>query len=413
MGIIKYTTIRIETIGGVNPGFGGDCEEGVILNDKWNFRSLGGYKTTDGTKKMKSNMIFRGKDPDDCKGMPEELNKLGIGAILNLRGGYGSEPRSYSKPSWAQKYGMEFHNEALSITMDHDKCISVISNWVAKGLKVFVHCHMGKDRTGEVITKLLRYLSICKEDIYREDHKTYESIRASAHLHDGSGNPKKKDVSPLGGTLANKLRGNLLVEPSSYSNSAGGLRGTDNGTGDFSHLTNRAELKKVLQNTNYINTSTGQYKIISKWGYGYKDGQLVKLSGKCTAGPTTFYRNAGISLHFWATGGVSGATGVTDVRDMSGQGFGLVWQGSLAQWDKVSSNDTVMPSFLEPGDVCTLHGYHSDGTATSHGAMWTGQDWRSDAIDTRLWCYRRGRPREPFPVNIFRYKYTGRVLSNN
>lgn len=110
--------------------------------------------------------------------------------------------------------------------------------------------------------------------------------------------------------------------------------------------------------------------------------------GCCTSGPTTWYKRIGINLTWWNGNGVSTSEHVTTSKWFKRNGFNMVWHGHLSDAEKLPTS-----SFC-PGDVATFHIYDSRGRATSHGAMWTGKDWRSDCIQRALSCYPGGKDRD-------------------
>lgn len=155
--------------------------------------------------------------------------------------------------------------------------------------------------------------------------------------------------------------------------------------------------------------------------------QMVRIEndyhGACTSGPTTWYNRApggGFvaisetgnkerfnSNRWWSYGGLNVHTSnhtatmkyFHALRPASGgtTGFKLVWHGDLTNCGNSSSpkekRNTVwggygIPGFsIKPGDIATFHIKKANGESSSHGAMWTGHDWRSDAIQYAMSCY--------------------------
>ena len=153
--------------------------------------------------------------------------------------------------------------------------------------------------------------------------------------------------------------------------------------------------------------------------------ELIRLTqtyyGACTSGPTTWYNRVGFVAvnettgakeafsadRWWSYGGGSVSTSTYAatakyfhaLRPAEGgtTGFKLVWHGNLSNcgnssspadkkntvWGGSASGDFV----IKPGDIATFHIKKGSGGASSHGVMWTGKDWRSDAIQNALSCY--------------------------
>ena len=86
-------------------------------------------------------------------------------------------------------------------------------------------------------------------------------------------------------------------------------------------------------------------------------------------GPSTWYRKAGINLRWWKS--PRSATVDEMKRNLQSSGMVQVWSGTGQEANsKLNSS-----KYLRPGDIASM--LSSD---SAHGAMWTGEDWRSDAI---------------------------------
>ena len=154
-------------------------------------------------------------------------------------------------------------------------------------------------------------------------------------------------------------------------------------------------MKKILANTKRAYSHEfGWYTL-----KGPKDtisDNGVQVKGACTSGPTTWYKNAGIDLKWWVS--ASTATHTEPQKHFESKGFKLVWHGNRDDALKLK------PSQFAPGDISTLHGYNLSGKASSHGAMWTGSDWRSDFIQKSIWVYGTNNGRDGnYSVCIWRH----------
>ena len=173
----------------------------------------------------------------------------------------------------------------------------------------------------------------------------------------------------------------------------------------YAHLVKKKKhvnMEAVLKNVTTLNSKT--------LGQGYRLG-YNNYHGCCTAGPTTWYARGGISLHFWADTGSPYSTMRCDTW-MTKQGFKRVYQSGAVD---ISGRENSYPvqnrygswSGLEPGDVMIVFARHKPGSKhplSAHGAMWTGQDWRSDCVQAQAACeYGLRKPNEGGSVQIWRF----------
>lgn len=157
--------------------------------------------------------------------------------------------------------------------------------------------------------------------------------------------------------------------------------GSNSGGGGYSGTVTNPKMKKVLSKLDYFfnfgktkgSCKHGTYCPLT--GHGYL--------GKCTYGPTTFYKNAGITLRFWC--GVYGKCRKKSgyplfpsfnciKKTMDRYGFYLA-----GHWDFDEARSLPNSTF-RPGDVATL----ACSPCGAHGLMWTGFDWRSDVIEKNI-----------------------------
>ena len=161
-------------------------------------------------------------------------------------------------------------------------------------------------------------------------------------------------------------------------------------------------MDEVLKNVTTLNSNS--------LGRGYRL-KYNSYQGCCTAGPTTWYARGGITLRFWGDTGSPYTTMRCDTW-MTRQGFKRVYQSGAID---VSGRNNSYPiqkkhgswSGLEPGDFMIIFGRHEPGSSnplTAHGAMWTGQDWRSDCVQASAACeYGLRIPNEGGSIQIWRF----------
>lgn len=180
----------------------------------------------------------------------------------------------------------------------------------------------------------------------------------------------------------------------SYQYTPNGTQEDSSSISDFSYLVkNNDLLKRVLSNVgsiqseNYGKNFRERYHAEPKMYNGEYVIQPNKYCGCCTSGPITWYKRSGKTISFWSTSSNPIVTHENSRRFLEGHGFVCVWHGTFAEMDSfVGEQETSSngKNKLRPGDIGTLFTgkqYHQ------HGIMWTGKDWRSDAIQSHAVCY--------------------------
>ncbi len=141
---------------------------------------------------------------------------------------------------------------------------------------------------------------------------------------------------------------------------------------------------------------------------------LNKYRGLCTAGPATFYEDAGIKgirHKFWEKGKTYHNSTTSSLGDV---GFKMVWHGTKEQG---LTTDTLRAAGYDPkpGDIMLLFAKglkwseKHPGGRSGHGEMWNGQQWVSDKYQgQRAWCYSGGEGRlGNYSCQVWRYDTTG------
>ena len=334
-----------------------------------------------------------------------------------------------AKASYANKSGNISLNDTKSLSRSgaHTDDTNGIRNAISQGCNVII-LHLGlnaslnekiKDNLVKdvkfAIDKGAKKVFLCiptcpSEDTFTKNNKQhYNNIVASIQ---GAANVTGCgiiDYRKLQDLIYNEtLKDNEKLEPSSngYSKIADIIleQLTNNGVSSQvqtltynggAKVTNE-RMKKILANTNraysdkfgWYTLKTPPEKIIS-------DGGDI-VTGECTSGPTTWYKRAGINLKWWVSAGK--ATHTEPQNHFISNGFQLVWHGNRDEALKLKSSQ------FAPGDISTLHGYNLSGEASSHGAMWTGSDWRSDFIQKSIWVYGTNNGRDgDYSVCIWRH----------
>lgn len=166
-----------------------------------NCRDIGGYPTPDGVTKF-GRFIRCGivNTPEDWE--IEELNKLGIGTSIDLRGTYEAEetPLKLDRINGADIYNLplfEFNvatREGMNLPLAqiyaeiaekqmHNiaKVLNTIAD--AKDGIILYNCFFGKDRTGILTMLLLSIAGADKEDIIADYQQTYTYVKPYILTH--------------------------------------------------------------------------------------------------------------------------------------------------------------------------------------------------------------------------------------
>ena len=167
-------------------------------------------------------------------------------------------------------------------------------------------------------------------------------------------------------------------------------------TGNMSNKVTNPLMKKVLSNVNKI-CLRHNYNNNGSWYDVRKEGATKPCpKGMCTYGPSTWYSTAGnrYDLRFYP--GPASAT--HNNTTLSSYGMKLVWHGTVEESLRLNKSQ------FRPGDVSTQYYYKTDGKASAHGCMWTGEDWRSDFVQNTIMASRNYTGRDGnYSVCIWRH----------
>jgi len=214
-----------------------------------NFRDLGGYRTRDG-RELKWGRVFRtGVLSYFTSDDNEQLNKLGVRAICDLR---RSEEREYEPTRWPDANTQHLSWEdgsapptirSVAASRSHPYTAAgmhaamidlyrVLPAWMAPRLRgiflriaqgdvpVLVHCAAGKDRTGIAVALLLAALDVPHETIM-EDYlltNTCDILEFTLSQHQAQSNVSSGDHPLL--TMPDDIRRVLFAAHGDYLDAA-------------------------------------------------------------------------------------------------------------------------------------------------------------------------------------------------
>lgn len=164
--------------------------------------------------------------------------------------------------------------------------------------------------------------------------------------------------------------------------------------GGFTGQVKNAKMKLVMSNVRTLDDDD-----LGK-GYVLQDNVYKH---HCTSGPTTWYKRAGVSLVWWNPKDHTNSDYETTEKNMNRAGLKMVahtsYENARATW---KNND-----MFRVGDIAVFHYYRykdNKWEPSSHGQMFTGYDWRSDAIQRGFLPSQGGKSRKgEYSVCIYRH----------
>jgi protein-tyrosine phosphatase len=147
----------------------------IDINGVYNTRDFGGYMTTDGKHRVKQGMVYRGSQLDGIKqeGKTKALDVYGIKTELDLRrekevltdGSPLGNSVNYCNISVIDYNGAYSHPDEMR------DAIGVFAD--AANYPIYVHCAVGRDRTGTLLFILGNLLGVQEESLYADYEITY------------------------------------------------------------------------------------------------------------------------------------------------------------------------------------------------------------------------------------------------
>lgn len=163
----------------------------IYIEGVSNTRDIGGYKTEDGKYRVRQGMIYRGAAVDEitADGKKELLETYGIKTDLDLRGEKESSPLgdsvnfvNVSGPYYAQKGSAE----AIFTKSYQDGLREAIRVFTKEeNYPVYMHCQIGRDRTGTLTFLINSLLGVGEQDLYKDYELSFLSESGCTDLKDG------------------------------------------------------------------------------------------------------------------------------------------------------------------------------------------------------------------------------------
>ena len=159
-----------------------------------NTRDIGGYLTADGKHKVRQGMVYRGANVDSIteNGKKAFLETYGIKTDLDLRGTLDLSPLggsvnfvNVSAPHYAQKA-----SEHAIYRSDYQEALVTAIRTFAdeENYPIYMHCQIGRDRTGTLAFLINALLGVGEEDLYLDYELSFLSQSGCADF--------KEEITP-------------------------------------------------------------------------------------------------------------------------------------------------------------------------------------------------------------------------
>lgn len=168
-----------------------DLPRTIAVDGVSNTRDIGGYVTEDGKHRVRQGMVYRGAAADNITTAGKEtlLETLGVKTDLDLRGILERSPLgttvnfvNVSAPYYAQRvteYGIyqSAYQEAIATAI---RTFADEENY-----PIFMHCQIGRDRTGTLAFLINALLGVAEKDLYLDYELSFMSQSGCNDFVDG------------------------------------------------------------------------------------------------------------------------------------------------------------------------------------------------------------------------------------
>ncbi len=189
-----------------------------------NTRDFGGYYTVDGTHRVRQGMIYRGGllETMTDAGKNKILNVLGIKTDLDMRGEVATSPLgdgvnfiNVSGPYYTGGTGVDSLNSSDKANWTGTYREALLQEIKAfanpDNYPIYIHCSLGRDRTGTLAFLINALLGVGEADLYRDYELSFFSTKGCA-----DGQSPEYMVGSAFHTLYMYIK-NYKALPSSYS----------------------------------------------------------------------------------------------------------------------------------------------------------------------------------------------------
>lgn len=155
----------------------------ILIEGVSNTRDIGGYVTEDGKHRIRQGMVYRGGTMDEITkvGRSKALNNYGIKTDLDIR---NSDEGATTSPLGGKvnyiKVGGPYYigNDGINSARYREALLKEIRTFADKeNYPIYVHCSLGKDRTGTICFLINALCGVQKEDLYLDYELSYLSAR--------------------------------------------------------------------------------------------------------------------------------------------------------------------------------------------------------------------------------------------
>lgn len=168
-----------------------DLPRTIAVEGVSNTRDIGGYVTEDGKHRVKQGMIYRGAAADKITAAGKEmlLNTYGVKTDLDLRGTLERSPLgdtvnfvNVSAPYYAHK-ASEY---AIYRTAYWEALVTAVRTFAEEdNYPIYMHCAIGRDRTGTLSFLINALLGVGEEDLYLDYELSFMSQAGCNDFKDG------------------------------------------------------------------------------------------------------------------------------------------------------------------------------------------------------------------------------------
>lgn len=160
-----------------------DLPKTITVDKVGNTRDIGGRYVNGGKQKVRYGRVIRGANLDDIsdEGRAKLLNVYGIKTDFDLRKGDSSEPVPSVSPlgidtNLIHISGVEYagSDKGIDKESNYDRARREVLLFAdANNFPIYVHCQIGRDRTGTICATIESLLGMDEVDIYRDYEISY------------------------------------------------------------------------------------------------------------------------------------------------------------------------------------------------------------------------------------------------